>query len=334
MTRIHSLSAVLLLSSALHAQVADNINAEPADLKSLAHKTLVVELPEPNDKVIKDFSKKTAAADEAAYRASLDSYRQRIEPAIKAYWKFNEKIEFKTTSEIVKLFADKSKKYVALLKVVLPDGMGEPGCYTFGAGVPAIVLTRTDGDSKVTKKGELRLRNHDFQSYLVLSPGEDGTETYSEASMKLTLDLCQHYLDWNIHNKKSQTFMRYLKDRSEANCSKLAAKQLVVDKDGLYKKTTEDEINENYGHKVEFDDHAALEAAYMAGGTDKAVLFSIPVGTISGSMIVVTITKLAYTKVVVDPSTSEVLNAVVPGMGKSYVEGLLPMDMRALAKCK
>lgn len=323
-----------LSATALCAQVNDRINAEPEDLAKLAKRTLVVELPEPNQRVIEDFPKKTAAADAAAYKASLDAYREKIEPAVRAHWKFNSNIEFKTTSEIVELFKNKSSKYVALLKVVLPDGMGEPGCYTFGMGVPAIVLTRTDGDSKVTKKGELRLRNHDFQAYLVVEPGEDGTETYTEASMKLTLMLCQHYLDFNIHNKKSVTFMKYLKEMSEKNCPKLASKKLVVDQNGLYKKTTPAEIRENYGKNVEFVERAELGSTYLAGGSDEAVLYSIPVGTVSGSMLVVTITRLAYTKVVVDPSTSEVLNAIVPGMGKSFVEGLIPADARQLAKCK
>lgn len=334
MRRILLFTFAILLSCGLRAQVSDIINAEPAELKTLAKRTLVVELPEPNQKVIDEFPKKSATADEAAYRASLESYRKAIEPAVKANWKFNTQIEFKTTSEIVKLFAAKDKKYVALLKVVLPDGMGEPGCYTFGMGVPALVLTRTDGDSKVSKKGELRLRKHDFQSYLVLGPSEDGSETYTEASMKLTLDLCQKYLDWNIKSKKSQTFMKYLKDQKEKNCGKLAAKQLMINKDGLYKKTTEAEIKQEYGKNVEFADLKALEAVYLAGGSDKAVLVSVPVGTISGSMIVVTVTKLVYTKIAVDPYTGDVLNAVVPGMGKSYVEGVLPMDARELAKCK
>lgn len=333
MHRIHLSAFAILLSAVLSAQVSDIINAEPEELKTLAKRTLVVELPEVNQRVIADFPKKTALADEAAYRASLESYRKAIEPAVKAYWKFNGDIEFKTTSEIVQLFAAKSKKYVALLKVVLPDGMGEPGCYTFGMGVPALVLTRTDGESKVSKKGELRLRKHDFQSYLVLGPSEDGTETYSEASMKLTLSLCQNYLEWNIKSKKSQTFMKYLKDQKEAHCSKLAARQLMVNKDGLYKKTTEQEIVAEYGKNVEFADVKAMEAAYLAGGSDKAILVSVPVGTVSGSMIVVTVTKLVYTKIAVDPLTSTVLNAVVPGIGKSYVEGVLPMDARELAKC-
>lgn len=337
MNRLITLSATLIVAASLHAQVSVRINAKPADLKSLARRTLVVELPEPNPKVIKGFPKKSAAADEAAYRASLESYRQQIEPAIKAYWKFNEDIEYKTTTEIIQLFEKKSKKYVALMKVVLPDGGGVSG-YSFGMGVPALVLTRTDGDSKVTKKGELDLRNHDFQSYLVLSPSEDGKEIFNEASMKLTLLLCQQFLDWNIHNKKSRHFLEYLKDQSEAHCSKLAAKQLMVDKDRLYKKTTPAEISENYGRPVECVDLASLEAAYLEGSPDKAVLFSIPIGTISGGIGIgplgYSFTRYAYSKVVVDASNSEVLNSIVPGTGKTYVEGLLPMDMRQLAKCK
>lgn len=333
MIRSTLLLTATFATTILSAQVSDWINAKPQELAALAKRTLVVELPEPNQKVIDEFPKKSASSDKRAYEASLAAYREQIEPAVKAFWKFNTDIEFKTTSEIVKLFASKSNKYVALLKVVLPDGNGEPGCYTFGMGVPALVLTRTDGDSKVSKKGELRLRNHDFQSYLVVEPDEHGTETYTEASMKLTLTLCQKYLDWNINNKKTGTFMKYLKDMSEKNCSKLASKTLIVDKKGLYKKTTPADIKEKYTNPIAFVERDELSSTYLSGASDKAVLYSIPVGTITGSMMVVSVTMLAYTKVVVDPSTSEVINAVVPGMGRSIVEGLVPADAKSLSKC-
>jgi hypothetical protein len=58
MPRIPAFAATFLLSAALSAQVSLKINAEPAELKSLARRTLVVELPEENPKVIDGFPKK------------------------------------------------------------------------------------------------------------------------------------------------------------------------------------------------------------------------------------------------------------------------------------
>src|SRR5688500_4738273 len=85
MIRTFSLSILLLASVCSHAQVAIKIWAEPAELKALSKRTLVVELPEENPKVTEGFPKKTAESDAAAYRASLASYREHIEPAVRKY---------------------------------------------------------------------------------------------------------------------------------------------------------------------------------------------------------------------------------------------------------
>ena len=160
----------------LAAQVSTAAYAKPDELRSLSKRTLVVVLPEGNPKVIDGFPKKNSAGKTAAYMESPDSYREQVEPAIKEYWKLNGKFEYRTTSENIGLFKKKSTKYVALMKVVLPDGGGVAG-YTLDMGVPALVLTRTNGDCKETKKGELQVRNHGFQTYLMLSPDPTGKES-------------------------------------------------------------------------------------------------------------------------------------------------------------
>lgn len=333
--RISVFASLLALSFSVQAQVAEMIQAKPDELKALARKTLVVELPEPNQKVIDKFSKKTAAEKTAAYEASLASYREQIEPAVRAYWTFNKDIEFKTTSQIVELFKKKSPKYVALMKVVLADGGGAYG-YTFGAGVPALVLTRTDGDSKVTNKGQLWLKEWNFQMYLVTTPAEDEAEAYSQAGLKFTLTQAQNVLNWNIngHEKKSKSFIKYVKDQTEKNCPQLASKKLLIDKDGLYKSVDRTEAMDSYGPNMELVEHGVIDSAYLNGDAENAVLFSLPVGTIKSNMILVEITYLVFMKVVVDPSTNEILSSIVPGMMKTYVEGLTKADLRQLNQCK
>ncbi|HPJ53187.1 MAG TPA: DUF2924 domain-containing protein, partial [Flavobacteriales bacterium] len=134
----------ILTSQLLNAQVQDWINAEPDELRALARRTLVVEIPEENPKEIDRFNKKTAEERTADYRATLESYRQVIEPAVRATWTFNEEIEFRTTSEILELFKQKSTKHVALMKAVLLNG-GPVAANSPATVVPAFVLTRTDG---------------------------------------------------------------------------------------------------------------------------------------------------------------------------------------------
>ena len=326
------LAVLLLLARTASAQVSDRINAEPAELKKLANRILVVEMPEENAKVIEDFPKKKAAQKTEAYRASIASYREQIEPAVKAHWKFNEQIEFKTTSEIVQLFKQKSSKHVVLMKVLLMDG-GGISAYSFGFGVPALMLTRTDGeDNKITKKGEVVIRNHDFQSYLVVSPDSAEREGYTPATMKATLVLMQDYLNWNIKNKKSQTFMNYSKEMGKKNCGDLAKRTLLIDKNGgLYKGCTPEEAHSSYAYTLILVDRSELESTYMSGDESKAVLFSVPVGTIQGNIIM---TYLAYSKYVLDPVSGEIMTAQNPGIGKSIAEGLMRADLKALSKCE
>lgn len=263
----------------------------------------------------------------------MASYREQIEPVVRELWKFNEKVEFKTTSEIIALFAKKSPKYVALMKVVLPDG-GDVADYTFGLGVPALMLTRTDGDSKVSKKGELRVRNHDFQAYLIVSPDSTGAERYSPATMKATLTLVQDFLQWNTKNKKSQDFMRYTREMAEKNCELLATRTLLVDQADRYKGCTPEEAHSSYAHQLELVDRAQLESTYLGGDNSKAVLFSLPVGTIKSAVIVVELTRLVYAKLILDPATGQIISAYVPGIGKSIQEGLMKMDFKSFSKCE
>ncbi|MEZ4756200.1 MAG: hypothetical protein R2817_05180 [Flavobacteriales bacterium] len=317
----------------LQGQVMEKIWAEPAELKALGKRTLVVEVPEENPKVVVGFSKKTAEQDAAAYRASLEDYLAVIEPAIREHWRWNEKIEFMPTSKVVELFAKKSTKHVALMKVVLSTDMGV-GAYTFGLGVPALVLTRTDGDSKVTKKGELRLTKHDYQMYLATTTDETGRETYTPERMAFTLTQMQKHLDWIIKKDKSESYLKYCKDMAKTNCSKLKGKELMVNEKGLHKTTTREDAKDAYSAgKIAFMPEQDIDKAYAAKEEGRVALFDMPVGSATGTMVVVTITRLVYMKVAVDTETNEVLGAVIPGIGKPALEGLIKLDFKILSDC-
>lgn len=320
-------------TSLLNAQVVDKIWANPAELKTLSKRTLVVELPEENPKVIDGFPKKTAEQDAAAYRESLAAYRTVIEPAIRGHWKWNENIEFLPTSRIVELFKQKSTKHVALLKVVLTTDMGV-GAYTFGMGVPALVLTRTDGDGKVNKKGELRLIKHDYQMYLATTTDDNGRETYTPERMQFTLSQMQKHLAWIIKKGKSENYLKYCKEMAKQNCTRLKKKELLVDENGLHRSTTIDEAKGEFaGGTLSFVPERELDKAYGAREAGKAALFDMPVGSASGTLLVVTITRLVYMKVAVDTETDEVLGAVIPGIGKPAAEGLIKLDFKILSDC-
>lgn len=128
--------------------------------------------------------------------------------------------------------------------------------------------------------------------------------------------------------------MQFTKEMTGENCGMLAARILLVDKDGLYKGCTPEEARESYAHKLELVDRSVLRSTYLSSDDSKAVLFPTPVGTITSNAIVMTITRYLYEKLVLDPATGKIISAYVPGMGKSVAEGLMKMDFKSLSKCK
>lgn len=325
----------LALNLATTAQVAEKIWAGPDELKDLARRILVVELPGEDPKLLDALPKHATEKEIAEHRASiesywasLESYRAMIEPAIREHWKYNEEIEFKTTAEIFELFEKRSTKHVALLKVVLENGMGISR-YTTRLGCPAIILARTDGDSKLTKSGNLLLGKYDYQMYLATTTSETGDVSYTPALMKFTLLQAQKHLAWIIKNGKSLSYVKYCKAMAEANCAKLHRLEMVVPEDGMHPGTTQEMARENYPYPMQFLSVPDLEATYTSGTEGNAVLFTLPVAAVSGTLK----SYLAYLKVFVDPSTNEVVGAIIPGIGVPLVRELLVQDLKRLDKC-
>jgi hypothetical protein len=313
--RITILALLLVISCNIHAE-----KTVSEKLKAWSSRTLVVEVPEVNPNLSKSWPDKKVAEMSAAYEATVASYAEQIEPAIRKYWTFNKKIEFKTTSEIMLLFKEKNPNYVALLKGgQTPEGVIYANIHS--KGVPVLLFVGTDGDTKVNKYGELSLRDFAYSFYCVADFAENGAESFTEAGMKFSLVQLQHVLEWEVttNTSKNYGYMQYAKNQSEKNCSKLAPKKLLVDKDGLDKSLDRTEAMNSYGPNLELVDRAEMESAYLNEDAEKAVFFSV----------------YGLGKVVVAPSTNEILGFAAPKMANAVIWfGLTAADISQLKKCK
>jgi hypothetical protein len=185
----------LLATQGLFAQLPNRIYASAEDLKGLSKRILVVEMPEENPKVIETLTKQEDTVELRAYREEMQTYRELIEDAIAENWKYNEEIEFKTTSEIIELFRAKSTQHVAMLKMVMVDA-GGISHWADNLTLPALILTRTDGEVKFTKTGTMELRGHDYQMYFVRGIDAEGKEALTPASLAFSLRQAQKHLEW------------------------------------------------------------------------------------------------------------------------------------------
>lgn len=81
--------------------------------KSIENRVLIVELTEENPKEIKKLQKKgTQALKE--YKESLSERNNKLKELIPKYWPYNNKIEFKKTSEVEEIVKKKDERYIIL----------------------------------------------------------------------------------------------------------------------------------------------------------------------------------------------------------------------------
>ena len=298
-------------------------SAKPDDLNAMSKLTLVVEVPDINPVVLEAISKrKKGAEEEAAYRTSVSTYQSHIQDAVGKYWTFNKEIEYKTAEEIKKLFESNSSKYVVLMKGVISPNFGLLA-HTWTDGFPVLVFTRTNSGVKSGKTGSLTFQKPDFYMNVACTVGEERAETYSEADIKFTVIQLQKTLNTNMADKKTREFVKIASEEADVNCPKLAAKQLLVNKDELYKNLSASEAQATYGPNLQLVDQATIDRAYLDGDADKAVIFTVPV---SFGM---------YSKLVVDPSNNEILATIVPkALAATYVKTIAKLDLEQFKKCK
>ena len=140
------------IAPGIRAQIPVSVHAEAVDLKSMSHRTLIVEIVDEDERISVDFPKKQAEQMMTDYRADVANYNALMQKAVNQYWKFNTKIEFKHSSEIRKLFESESSKYVALVKGSVT---GEGPLWGPTTGVPCLMFQRTDQKSKPAFKGRV-----------------------------------------------------------------------------------------------------------------------------------------------------------------------------------
>src|SRR4051812_31143857 len=102
--KITLLGLLLLATRITHAQVG---SSDKEDVGEIKKRTLLIATEEPSAKL----SEKLKGDELASYEKDIKDYNAYIKETVGNFWKFNDKIEYKTRAEIDKLTKSKSKQY-------------------------------------------------------------------------------------------------------------------------------------------------------------------------------------------------------------------------------
>jgi len=306
---------VLFANSFIHAQINGRLYGEKGDFIALAKRPLLVELQEEDPDVIKSLSKKEKTADKLKeYKTFIADYNKLIKLAVLKYWKYNDKIEFKTVTEVKKLKDSNNDKYAVLSYIQLHDHAKYGGAL-ISSNKTIYALSYSRIESKESKP--------DYKICMPSSGIREG-DKYYESDFKLALTGAQAHLKWMIQNDKTNQFQEYLEIVVNGNCPKLKSLVLQAEQGFLQQKVfmqkelTEAEAKQAYGHNLNFVTADELNTSYTGNKKGTAVLFIIPYGTTHPTSLgpmtsVQQVALLACYKVVVNCETNEILWVEVPG---------------------
>lgn len=322
------LLTLLFFNNLLFSQISDRIYGQPDDFKEMKNRTLVVELLEEDEKHVAKLTKKSQRKEKFAvqlkkYQDFIVEYNEMIQLVVPKYWSFNDKIEYKTSSEVKKIREAENKEYVLLFYTELRESSTDTRVDRATLHVPALAYSRP----------ERAKHRYDYKIYLPSSYIREGSN-YFESDFKFALKAAQANINWIIDNNEKLNFEDFCKEMAEKNCSKLSDYQLIVDREYLYGNLTETKAGDAYGNNLKFVSEDELDKIVLEETEGKAVLFSIPFGTVGSTFGPLTVSQLAFIKVIVDVETYEVLYIHIPGMGKSYVYEILKNEFTRFAECK
>jgi hypothetical protein len=337
----------------VHAQINGKLYGQKEDFIAMAKRPLLVELLEEDPEIIKNLSytalKKKAIRDSLVqeYKTFIFNYNKMIKSSVEKYWKYNEKVEYKTASEVNKLKESKNNKYVVLSYILQQQSMLTSminNSFINHLEIPAISYNRIEQPDKKTDY-KICMPSSGILKYRLLD--------YRECDFKFALIEMQSHLKWMIQNNKTVEFQEYAEIIAKENCSKLKNMKLQVETDFLRKNGEQKaEAKEDYGHDLEFVTAGQLDSSYIGNKKGVAVLLRIPfeimnptsasgnMGNMNAGGVRDSNQKTQFYKIVVDCESNKILWADVSGgfsLKKAFIvpdEFVKKSDFKNMGQCK
>jgi hypothetical protein len=250
----------------------------PALLKKLATRELIVVVEQPSQKVIELMKKKKKQDQIAGYEAAVEAYNAALQQAVEKYWKWDSSANFMTMNDADRLRKTQAKNYAVIY------------CTTI---------------DNFTVRGDVGGRNFQRlmfpENYRVLNNHRDHWRNYTVMEIKFLEDLpksqpifrqnlatiipekadltfgvqaVQHYLaDTTLRSRAEPYEWEEVLPRAEADMN---SKTLLLRKDWLATGLTYDEIKEVYPYPFVIVDSKRFNESAMRGNPNLALLEIVP----------------------------------------------------------
>ena len=306
------------------AQISSHFNGGLKEFKELKTRTLIVELLEEDQKVIKKLDKPKKADELASYKKMIKLYNDEIVIYVKKYWTLNSNIEYKSQSEVEALKKAKNRSYAILRNLRLNDLDLD---FKSKLYLNVFVYTRI----------ETNYNSPDAQAYMPVYSKEENV-LLNESDYKFCFDLLQANINYIISSKKKINSEDYVKEMAEGNCDEIKNKTLLVKESLLYKKVKKESCLEEYGANLNIVSDQVFNDAFVNKEKGKAVLFSVPYEIAKGGIGPVGQSSLISYKVVVDCETGKILYLFMPKgfavMGQNLFHFMIEKDFKNIKNCK
>jgi hypothetical protein len=231
--------------------------------------TLVVIMAEDAKKAAKP---KKNVADDEMRKKDMETFNSQLQTAVKKWWKYTERYEFKSLAEVQKLAKGKTNKGYLVLQYVLKSEKETTVKPAPGAAAPLMPFNKI---SKPEACGYFEIR----QAENMLPGKAPLSETAISFQAPNLFDdvFAIHALQYDLYNHMEGLSPNEVKANLQANAKNLLSKTLLIDKNDIAESTfNESKMKNLYPYEYLYVETDSCGDKLMEGNADFAVVKIVP----------------------------------------------------------
>ncbi len=218
-------------------------------------------------------------------RTGKDDFDKKIEEVVKNYWKFNQNISFTSQEDLKQLLKGNEQKYCVLTIQDIVSSQTSNNASNFENEFMRFAVSLGE---KADNKKSLFYQNiafkeddRDFKREKLFGKSPEYTLDLDKKEILFALDFIQNHLIARTEGKKRGTFYYEVIE----NTGNLANTTLLIAREDLHEKLTEQDIKDNYPYKYKIVDYKKIEELYLLRSKGFSFVEVAPMGEATGHMI-------------------------------------------------
>jgi hypothetical protein len=210
-------------------------------------------------------------------------FDKKIEEVLKKYWKFNKNISFTSQEDLKQVLKGNEQKYCVLTVQDIVSSQTGAGSY-----VNEFMRFAVNLGEKADKKKPLFYQNIAFKEddknskrTKLFKNSPEYTLDLDKKEILFALDYIQNHLFARTEGKNRGTFYY----EAIENTGNLAKTTLLIAREDMHEKLTEQDIKDNYPYKYKIIDYKKIEELYLLRSKGFSFVEVAPMGVATGQMI-------------------------------------------------